>query len=698
MEKEVRTGTEGARFSMDMTQYLGVFVDEAKENLQGLNDAVLKLESDPDSKEAVNEIFRLMHTLKGSSATMGFTRMSKLCHALESLLDKVRSGKVKATEDLVDLLFSGIDMLNDTIENIENGGDDSELNVDEILQAISGRNVSEAKTEEKNEKKDDKESSEEGELVSISEENLSEDELQAVRDVAEKAMKDNFNVYKVRVELLKDSVMKSARMYIIFHRIEENGGQIIHSEPPTEEIEKENFDTTVELVVITPMSIKEFQDMISSVSEVEKVLIQPFDLKEKKEPEKEEKNIEVKNEKNMSGVKTPSASAKRRAKLTQSVRVDVEKLDTLMNLMAELVISRSRIEETLKKYKIKEIDESLSQLGRITLDLQSIVMKIRMIPVSFVFDRFPRMVRDLSKKLNKKVEFVIQGEDTELDRTVADEIGEPLVHMIRNAIDHGIETEEERIAAGKPPVGKVVLSARQEGDSVIIEVDDDGRGFSKEKIIKRALEKGLIQEYEVPSMTPEDIFNLTFEPGFSTNDKPTEVSGRGVGMDVVKKTIESLNGNVYLESTEGKGTKVVIKLPLTLSIIQALLIEVGNLIYAISISAIDSTLSISQKDIKDIEGRKTVLIRGEIVPVIDLRTVFGSQIEGTKADLVVTKYKEKKYGFVVDRLLGQQDIVIKALGKLFKDVKEFSGGAILGNGSIALIIDVPSLIQKALSR
>lgn len=369
-----------------------------------------------------------------------------------------------------------------------------------------------------------------------------------------------------------------------------------------------------------------------------------------------------------------------------------------MNLMAELVISRSRIEETLKKYKIKEIDESLSQLGRITLDLQSIVMKIRMIPVSFVFDRFPRMVRDLSKKLNKKINFVIRGEDTELDRTVADEIGEPLVHMIRNAIDHGIESEKERIGAGKPPTGTVTLSARQEGDSVIIEVDDDGRGFNKEKIIKKALEKGIIQEYEVASLTPEEIFNLTFEPGFSTNDNPTEVSGRGVGMDVVKKTIESLNGNVYLESVEGKGTKVIIKLPLTLSIIQALLIEVEKNVYAIPISAIDSTLAIEQKDIRDVEGRKTVLIRGEIVPVIDLREIFNSEVKNEKADLVVTKYKEKKYGFIVDRLLGQQDIVIKALGKLFKDVKEFSGGAILGNGSIALIIDVPSLIQKALSR
>ncbi|WP_036224412.1 chemotaxis protein CheA [Mesoaciditoga lauensis] len=684
---------------MDMSQYLSVFVDEAKENLQGLNDAILKLESDPNSQDAVNEIFRLMHTLKGSSATMGFSKMSKICHALESHLDKVRSGKRKVTENLVDLLFSGIDMLNEAIENIENGGDDSDLDVDEIIQALSGKSENTPTADDKKETEEGSKASNFGEEKAEEEEKFSDDELKAVRDVAEKALEENLNVYKITVELSKDSVMKSARMYIVFHRIEENGGQIIHSEPPAEEIEKENFDTTVELIVITAMGVKELQDLVSNVSEVEKVIIQPFDIEKGKEEEKEEKETSKKiPEQQAKKVEKVTASAKRRAKLTQSVRVDVEKLDTLMNLMAELVISRSRIEETLKKYKIKEVDESLSQLGRITLDLQSIVMKIRMIPVSFVFDRFPRMVRDLSKKLNKKINFVVQGEDTELDRTVADEIGEPLVHIIRNAIDHGIETEEERIGAGKPPTGTVVLSARQEGDSVIIEVDDDGRGFSKEKIIKKALEKGLIQEYEVASLSPEEIFNLTFEPGFSTTDNPTEVSGRGVGMDVVKKTIESLNGNVYLESTEGKGTRVVIKLPLTLSIIQALLTEVGENVYAIPISAIDSTITINQKDIKDVEGRKTVLIRGEIVPVVDLRELFSSENMEEKADLVVTRYKEKKYGFIVNRLLGQQDIVIKALGKLFKEVKEFSGGAILGNGSIALIIDVPSLIQKALSR
>ena len=670
---------------MDMSQYLGVFVEEAKENIQALNNAVMELESNPNSKDAVDEIFRLMHTLKGSSATMGFNKLSKMCHALENLLDSVRSEKAKVTENLIDLVFMGIDRLNDVISDIENGGDDSNLNVEEITKLISSKSS-------KGEKRSD---SGETEKKAVKNREEAQALSESVSNVAQKALEEGLNVYSLRVELVKDSVMKSARMYIVFHRIEENGGQIIYSDPPVEEIEKENFETTVRLVVIISMKMKELHDLVANVSEIQKVIIKPFETgKNVKEEMSETPKSEVV-EKKETG---QTESDKRRLKLAQSVRVDVEKLDVLMNLMAELVISRSRIEETLKKYKIKEVDESLSQLARITLDLQSTVMKIRMIPVSFVFDRFPRMVRDLSRKLGKKVNFVIEGSDTELDRTVADEIGEPLIHMIRNSIDHGIESEKERIGAGKPPVGKITLSARQEGYSVVIEVSDDGRGFNKEKIIQRALKMGLIQEYEVGTMSQEEIFNLTFAPGFSTSENPTEVSGRGVGMDVVKKVIESLNGSVYIESLNGKGTRVIIRLPLTLSIIQALLVEIGKFVYAIPISAIDSTLSMKKSDIKDVEGRKTAIIRGEVVPVIDLRAYFGVEELNGHSDLVVTNYKSKKYGFVVDRLIRQQDIVIKALGKLFRETKEFSGGAILGNGSIALIIDVPSLVQKALER
>ncbi|MGC8610868.1 MAG: chemotaxis protein CheW [Athalassotoga sp.] len=652
--------------AIDMSQYLGIFVEESKENIQSLNDSILELESNPESKNAVDEIFRLMHTLKGTSATMGFQRMSKLCHTLESKLDEVRSGKKHVDESLIDELLSGLDRLNEAIENIEKGGDDSPIEKD-------GKVIDNPEP--------------------AKQKNMEASIPDSVFDVAKNAIQNGFDVQQIIIDLIKDATMKSARMYIVFKRIEEDGSQIIYSEPSVEDIEKENFDRRVKLVVITKKSLSEMRETISNVSEIENVSIEKFQMK--REEKRETSPIKAA-EPEKSDAKIQSENEKRRAKLAKSVRVDVEKLDSLMNLMAELVISRSRIEETLKQYRIKEMDESLSQLSRITLDLQSTVMKIRMIPVSFVFERFPRTVRDLSKSMNKRVELVIEGEETELDRTVADEIGEPLTHLIRNAIDHGIESEEERINLGKPPVGTIKLSAHQEGDSVIIEVSDDGRGFDKEKILKKAIEKGLIQEYDAAKMTSEEIFNITFLPGFSTNDVSTEVSGRGVGMDVVKNVVESLNGSVYLESVEKKGSKVTIRLPLTLSIIQVLLVEICKQIYAIPISVIDSTLSVKAEELRDLEGMKTAIVRNELVPLIDMREYFGGNVlSNSRAELVVTKYKGKKYGLIVDKLIRQQDIVIKALGKFFKDTKEFSGGAILGNGSIALIIDVPSLVERA---
>ncbi len=664
--------------AMDMSQYLGVFVEESKENIQSLNDSILELESNPESKNAIDEIFRLMHTLKGTSATMGFQRMSKLSHILESKLDDVRSGKAKVTETLIDELLAGLDKINSAVVEIEKGGDDSLI--DENGDPISQIDQSQNRPAEKAVKP-------------------SYAVPDHVEDVAVSAIQKGFNVYNVSINLLKDATMKSARMYIVFHRIEDDGSQIIYSEPSTEDIEKENFESDVKLTIITKKQLSEIKKMIENVSEIENVSVTNFEITDQTKGLKAAESSGMKAPEQKSEFKKEESeiqndAEKRRAKLAKSVRVDVEKLDALMNLMAELVISRSRIEETLKQYKIKEMDESLSQLSRITLDLQSTVMKIRMIPVSFVFERFPRMVRDLSKSMNKKVELIIEGEETELDRTVADEIGEPLTHLIRNAIDHGIEDEQERISVGKSQTGRITLSAHQEGDSVLIEISDDGRGFDREKILKKALEKGIIQEYETSKMTSEEILNLAFLPGFSTKDVSTEISGRGVGMDVVKNVVESLNGTVYLESFDKHGSKTTIRLPLTLSIIQVLLVEVGKQVYAVPISAIDSTLSMKESDVKDLEGRKTAIVRNELVPLLDLREIFDGRNPDGRFELVVTKYKGKKYGLTVDRLIRQQDIVIKALGRFFKDTREFSGGAILGNGSIALIIDVPSIVDK----
>jgi len=322
-------------------------------------------------------------------------------------------------------------------------------------------------------------------------------------------------------------------------------------------------------------------------------------------------------------------------------------------------------------------------------------MKVRMVPIEFVFNRFPRMVRDLSKNLGKEINFIMEGEETELDRTFVEVIGDPLVHLIRNAIGHGIESKEERIALGKPPVGTVKLSARHEGNNVVIEVEDDGRGMSKEKIIKKAIEKGLITEEKALTLPDEKVFEFIFLPGFSTKEQVSELSGRGVGMDVVKNTIDSLNGTVSIESKPGKGTKVTIRLPLTLAIIQALLVKVNNYVYAIPISIIDSTLIISSEDIKVVQNEEVIVIRGEVIPIIKLWEVFGMEHEQNphEMNVVVVKSGAKKYGLAVDTLIGQEDIVIKSLGKVFSDVKIFSGGATLGDGSIALILDITNIVE-----
>ena len=366
-----------------------------------------------------------------------------------------------------------------------------------------------------------------------------------------------------------------------------------------------------------------------------------------------------------------------------------------MNLMGELVIARSRIVETLKKYSIKEVDESLAQLSRITLDLQNIVMKIRMVPIAYVFNRFPRMVRDLAKQMNKEVDFIIKGEDTELDRTFVEEIGDPLLHLLRNAIDHGIESKEERIAKGKPPKGTIILSARHEGNNVVIEIVDDGRGIDRDKVIKKAVERGLIDEAKAMMLPDDKVFELIFLPGFSTKDEVTEISGRGVGMDVVKNVVESLNGSVSIESQKDKGTKVTIRLPLTLAIIQALLVKVKDFVYAIPIATIDSTLKITKEDIQVVQDQEVVVIRKEVVPIIKLWEALGipHDEESQSMNVVIIKMGNRKYGIVVDTLIGQDDIVIKSLGKLFSDVREFSGGAVLGDGSIALILDVANLMM-----
>lgn len=655
-------------------QYLSVFIDESKEYIQTLNDSLLKLEKDYEDSEAINETFRALHTLKGMSGTMGFESMSKLCHKMEQLLDRIRSKKIKLDSTMLDRLFAGVDILEKMIDSIVRKGTDQlpEVDVNEFAQGFevlsAGKEIKENTSEQKPTQS----------VVSISE---------SIEKVIAEAVNEGYNAYQMTVTLSEGTQFKAVRMYMVFKAIEDHGGQILSSNPAVEDIEQEKFDRDVQLILVIKEDKESLRNMIMSISEIERVTIQDIVHAEaQKKPAEKIEEVEKKQEAKVE-------PTKERRRITQTVRVDIDKLDNLMNLMGELVISRSRIADTLRKYSIKEVDESLSNLNRISLDLQNVVMKIRMVPIAFVFNRFPRMVRDLAKQLNKEINFIVEGEDTELDRTFVEDIGEPLLHMLRNAIDHGIESKEERLAKGKPPVGTVVLSARHEGNNVVIEVRDDGRGIDRSAVVKKAIEKGLITEAQAEALPDEKVYEFLFMPGFSTKTETTELSGRGVGLDVVKNVVESLNGTVSIESVKNKGTAITVRLPLTLAIIQALLVKINNFVYAIPIANIDSTLSITKDQIQKIQDRQVSVIRGEIIPIVRLWDILElpHQSEDSIYNTVIVRVGNRKYGLAVDTLIGQEDIVIKSLGKIFSDVRIFSGGAILGDGSIALILDVANV-------
>ncbi|HPC78905.1 MAG TPA: chemotaxis protein CheA [Fervidobacterium sp.] len=686
----------------EFNEYLSVFIDESKEYVQLLNESLLELEKNTSDMEQINRAFRALHTLKGMAGTMGFEVLAKLCHRMESYLDGARSSKIKISSNELDFLFAGLDMIDKMIQNIVNNGTDEipdDVNsLASIFERIAAGEKVESKSKTSGEKQSERKDDDSKNFKKLSEKRENKETSpqvgsdsfanEIIKDVLDEANKRKIPAYNVVINLQEGTQLKSARMYMVFHTLEELGVDIIKSIPSVEDIEAEKFDLTIELMCVGNVSQEKIYEKVMKISEIKSVIVRPIEEKGKavKSNEDEEQSIDNGKQKGEEQKKT---------KITQTVRVDIEKLDTLMNLMGELVIARSRIADILKKYNIKEVDESLAQLSRITLDLQNVVMKVRMVPIEFVFNRFPRMVRDLSRSLNKEINFVMEGEETELDRTFVEVIGDPLVHLIRNAIDHGIEKKEERISNGKPPIGTVKISARHEGNNVVIEVEDDGRGMNREKIMRKAIERGLITEERAIGMPDEKIFEYVFLPGFSTKDEVSELSGRGVGMDVVKSTVDSLNGTVSLESKLGKGSKVTIRLPLTLAIIQALLIKVNKYVYAIPISIIDSTLNISSKDIRVVQNEEVIVIRGEVIPLVKLWHVFGMEHEETPKEMnvVVVKAGVRKYGLTVDTLIGQEDIVIKSLGKIFSDVKIFSGGATLGDGSIALILDVMNIIE-----
>lgn len=678
---------------MDAGQYLDIFIEEAKENLQNLNTSLLELEKDPSNLSILGEIFRVAHTLKGMAGTMGFNRMMNLTHHMEDVLDGLRCGRVKAKSSVDDILFKCLDALESYVDVIVNTGQEGQEEYKDIISSLSDilENAPKANTA----KPDKKQSAvhmeaSEGLRLKL---NIYD------KNVIEKAIEANMNIFQIYIEIDMKCLLKAARAFIIFKMLD-NSAEIIKSMPHVEDIEDEKFDYYFTVLVITKYGEDYFHKELNSIAEVRKVEITQITSKHIeniKTGDKEEELYKDPGKKSGTDDKTgiqDSAMAKRLT--SKTVRVDIERLDTLMNLVSELIIIKTRLADVGGVERSSEYTSTVENLERVTTNLHDAVMKVRMVPVENVFSRFPRMVRDLSRELKKEIVLHMSGEETELDRTVIDEIGEPLIHLIRNSADHGLEKPEDRTACGKDRVGNIWLRAYQDGNNVVIEVEDDGQGIDISKVRRRLVESGMEPEDVAESLPENELIKYLFKPNFSTAEKVTDLSGRGVGLDAVKTKIEALGGVIELESEYGRGSKTSIRLPLTLAIIQALLVKVGTEKYAIPLSNIREINKINVSEIKTVGDKEVFSLRENIIPVVRLKGILDVP-EGDKPELkkqfycVVVSKGDKLSGFIVDSLIGQQEIVIKSLGKLLSGIRRIAGATILGDGHVALIIDVNSI-------
>lgn len=669
---------------MDTSQYLSMFLEESMDNLQALNESLLQLEQEPENIDKVNEIFRVAHTLKGMAATMGYSKMAELTHKMEDVLSRFRDGDLNVTQEVVTVLFTCLDKLEQMVDAISEGNEEGEIEgIIKELESLHSQSM-EVPLSVEQEKQ--------GESDKVSSIVLNEYDISVIKQVIEK----DYNVYEINITLDEKTLLKSARAFLIVKALEDSG-DIIKIYPSTEDIENENFDLDFTAIYVSKKTDTEVYESIIGISEVASVQVKFLNdsFKEKLEikptVEVAPKPVVEKSKQATTNkvIKKEEKKSNQHKKVHQSVRVDLERLDNFMNMVSELVIHRTRLEQIASGHRILDLSETLEQVARTTSDLQDLVMKIRMLPLDTVFNRFPRMVRDLSVELDKEMELIIEGQETELDRTVIDEIGEPLIHLIRNAADHGIESKEEREAAGKDPVGKIRLIAYQEGTKAVIKVQDDGAGINVDKIKAKAERLGISTE----GMNDTDIRNLIFNQGFSTNEEVTDISGRGVGMDVVKTKIAALGGTVDLISELGEGSSFIIKLPLTLQIIQALLVKVGSETMAISLGYVNEIVEFKEEDIKKTNNQEVIIYRGAIIPLIRINEKLDIEAKNeAKGFVVIVKVGEKTAGILVDSLMGQQEIVIKPLGKILKNLKQYIGATILGDGLVTLILDIAALI------
>ncbi|KRF31907.1 chemotaxis protein CheA [Paenibacillus sp. Soil787] len=688
---------------MELSQYLSMFIDESKEHLQSLNENLLSLESNPQDISIVHNIFRSAHTLKGMSATMGFEDIAALTHEMENVLDLVRNSKIEMNPFIFDCIFKSLDSLESMVEDIIQGGT-GKADVSPIVAALRSIVTGDYKTAQASE-------------VAVAKEpakGIEVDEFQF--SILQQSIDSGFLVFYIEVSVNENCVLKAARAYMVFDALERMG-EIVKATPSVQEIEQEKFDRSFSLYFISKVDQGTLEKEILNVSEIQSAVIITVDSESLAELSRPRTEVEtarqeiaaavaeaiapvvsvetVQNAEPVTVVAKPTAGGAPVA--SRTIRVDIERLDALMNLFSELLIDRVRLEQLASEVKRNDLTETVEHMSRVSSDLQNIVLKLRMVPVDSVFNRFPRMIRDLAKSLDKKVDLVITGAETELDRTVIDEIGDPLVHLLRNAVDHGIESISDRLAAGKSEHGTIQLRAFHSGNHVFIEIEEDGRGIYREKVLKTALKNGLVTAEQAAKLSDLEVYNLLFASGFSTAEKISDISGRGVGLDVVKTKIQMLGGHVQVDSKPGFGSKFSVQLPLTLSIISAMLVRLGSEKYAIPLSSIVETSAIQKTQIRNIHGNKMVEYRNSVIPLVSLSTLFdvpdfNEDLE-EETEIVVVRKGDKQVALMVDEFIGQQEIVLKTLGKYLSGLFAISGATILGDGQVALIIDPNALIK-----
>lgn len=699
---------------MDVSQYLEIFIDESEEHLQTLSDCIMVLEKEPDNKDTINEVFRAAHSLKGMAGTMGFKRMQHLTHDMENVFQEVRSDHIKVTSGMIDLLFKCLDALEGYVDNIKStsdeGTEDNEVIIKELNDFIAKtEGAEETGNTETSEAKEAAPESTQEEKAGQEKIELTNDEKKAIRE----AESNGQHIYVMTVHIQKDCLLKAARAFLVFKAVEDFG-QILVYRPSSQDIEDEKFEFEFSFFLASEESEDKIVAAAKAVSEIEKVDAEEIHLDEyvkEAEAQEEQQAKEATAEQKEAPAeapkaaekKAPAANAKKQTNAKpvtgRTVRVDIEKLDALMNQVSELIIAKNSLVSISSnesgEYQNQSFHEQIEYLERITTNLHESVMKVRMVPIESVVNKFPRMIRDLSRKLGKKMELYMTGEDTELDRTVVDQIGDPLQHLLRNSADHGLEDNATRVERGKPEVGSIFLKAFQEGNNVIIEVGDDGNGIDVAAVRDKAVERGVITAEQAENMSQKEIINILFLPSFSMAKKITDISGRGVGLDVVKSNIEALGGDVEVRTQLGEGTTFIVRLPLTLAIIQALMVEIRDEKYAIALGSISNIESIPVNEIKYVQAQEVIHLRGAVIPLIRLDQVLDmeeKQEEPENLTVVIVKKGDSLAGLVVDNLIGQQEIVIKSLGKYINNNRIISGATILGDGEVALILDVNTLM------